>query len=149
VAARLAAVAAASLAVASTAPVAGAASRSPLLVVRPAAPVVGKRVTIEVRPSARLQRLSAQLVSPTGVAMRVRLTRAKPHVWRAHVHFADDGTWTIAVRVHGRALRRRVFVEQPPAPMPPFKPWRLNAHTQSSLGASLASGGVVLPLPFP
>jgi hypothetical protein len=119
------------------APAAGAANG--LLLVDPGQPVVGSRTLIELRTKAQGP-IKLQLVSPTGVHLRLGLVRAKPGVWRVGFHFADDGQWVLRVpRV--RALAK-VVVFQPGAALPPFKP---NAHGAKTNGAgSIATGGLVL-----
>ena len=136
--------------VAAVAATAAGARSAGTLSVRPGSPIVNARTTIEVRTSAATRRLSLRLESPTGVPMRIALSRAGRGVWRTRFRFLDDGTWKLSVRVGGRLETRQVFVKQPPAPIPPFKPWQLATRPKSSLGAALAAGGgIALPLPWP
>jgi hypothetical protein len=112
------------------------------IVVRPGEPVVNTRSTIEVRAPVSVKRLVVRLVTPTGVPLRVALYREGPGVWRKRYRFMDDGTWTLLVRLRGTLVSRKVFVKQPPEPVPPFKP----AQKTSLFG--VAGGGVfIVPLP--
>ena len=112
------------------------------IVVRPGEPIVNTRSTIEVRAPASVERLTVRLVTPTGVPLRVGLYREGPGVWRKRYRFMDDGTWTLFVRVRGTLVSRKIFVKQPPTPVPPFKP----AQKTSLFGT--AGGGVfIVPLP--
>ena len=73
------------------------------IVVRPGEPVVNTRSTIEVRAPDSAKRLSVRLVTPTGVPLRVGLYPEGAGVWRKRYRFMDDGTWTLLVRIRGRA----------------------------------------------
>ncbi|HET8607483.1 MAG TPA: hypothetical protein VFL66_10715 [Gaiellaceae bacterium] len=115
---------------------AGAAVRG-RLVVRPESPVVGKRVMIEVRATAKARRLRLEIVSPTGVLRQVWLRRVAPERFSTAYHFVDDGQWLL--RVRGSRIGAGIWVQQPPAPLPPFRP-----STQPSLNA-LLQGGLVFP----
>lgn len=119
------------------APAAGAAA--PRLLVDPGRPVVGARTLIELqlRTAARAP-LVAELVSPTGIRTRIRLTRVRPRLWRAVVHFPDDGQWL--VRVARARAQAKVLVLQNGAALPPFKP---NTSKAGAL-SGLAGPGVVL-----
>lgn len=107
------------------------------MVVRPESPVVGKRVTIEVQASAKVRRLRLEIVSPTGVLRQVWLRRVAPQRFSAAYHFVDDGQWLL--RVRGSRIGAGIWVQQPPAPLPPFRP-----SAKSSLNA-LLQGGLVFP----
>src|SRR4051812_35462549 len=117
-------------------PAAGAAKGR--LLVDPQRPFVGKRAVIEVQ--ARLASPAfVQLVSPTGVHMKLRLTRDGAGLWRAAFHFTDDGEWL--VRVPRARAAAKVLVFQPGGALPPFKP---NAGAKPNALGSLAAGGVVI-----
>jgi len=97
---RLGVVLVAALAVLVVAAEAGALSGRVL--VSPASPLVGAKTTIEVRVSAQQAgklpaALFANVVSPQGAALRVRLGRAGGHVWRAAFVFARAGRWKLRV----------------------------------------------------
>jgi hypothetical protein len=128
---------AAAVSVLVAAPAAGAAR--PHLLVRPDAPVVGKRATIEVRTARPLPRLSVVLFSPTGVTVRVRLHRAAPTLWRASYHFPDDGQWLL--RAASGRPSASIWVQQGPAALPPFRPATGKAHAANVLG----QGSFLLP----
>lgn len=137
------------LVAASTAGAANAAGAGRSLEVRPGSPVVGLRVTIVVRGAPTVKRLAVEIVTPTGIPLRLRLARAGAGMWRARYRFTDDGTWTLSVRLRGTVSSRRIFVKQPPAPIPPFKPWQLATGPKANLGTALTGGGIPLPLPWP
>jgi hypothetical protein len=119
-------------------PAAGAAT-GPLLV-DPGQPVVGKRTLIELRADVRAP-LYLRLTSPTGVHMKVRLTRVASGLWRTAFHFTDDGQWTLRVaRTHSLA---RVLVLQSGAALPPFKPNQASGSKASAL-SGIAAPGVVI-----
>jgi hypothetical protein len=132
--ARVLAVAAVCLVVA---PAAGAARGR--LVVSPLNPVVGVRAQIEVHAKARAP-LVARVVSPTGVHLKVRLTKVRGDLWRAAFHFTDDGQWT--VRVAGTRVAR-VLVLQPGAALPPFRPNTPGGSKAGSL-SGLVTPGIVI-----
>jgi hypothetical protein len=119
------------------APAAGAARAR--LTVEPARPYVGVRASIEVQTTAAAP-VYAQIVSPTGVKMRVRMTRVLPGLWRVRWHFADDGQWL--VRVPRAAAATRVHVVQPPGILPPFNPNKLGGSKTGAL-SGLAGPGIV------
>jgi hypothetical protein len=119
------------------APVAGAANGR--LVVDPGSPVVGLRTLIEVRTAGKAP-LFAQVTSPTGIRMRVRLAHVRADLWRAAYHFTDDGQWT--VRVARANAVAKVLVLQPGAALPPFRPNQGGAKAGSLSG--LVAPGVVI-----
>jgi hypothetical protein len=125
------------LAVLVAAPAAGAAKGR--VSVDPGRPFVGVRTSIEVHARAAAP-LYAQLVSPTGVKLRLRLQRVLPGLWRASWHFVDDGQWLVRVpRVRAVA---RVHVVQPPGILPPFNPNKAGGSTTGAL-SGLAGPGIV------
>jgi hypothetical protein len=109
------------------------------LLVDPANPVVGGRALIEVRTQGKAP-LFAQVTSPTGVHLKVRLTRVGAGLWRGGMRFADDGQWIVRVaRAHAVA---KVLVLQPGAAFPPFKTNHAGAKPDALSG--IVSPGVVL-----
>jgi hypothetical protein len=113
--ARVGVLAALCLAVLALAPSGGAAKGR--IAVDPARPFVGVRAAIEVHAKVAAP-LYVTLVSPTGFAMRVRMTRVLPGLWRLPWHFVDDGQWIVRVpRTHAVA---HVYVTQAPGALPPF-----------------------------
>jgi hypothetical protein len=110
------------------------------LLVSPERPVVGVRALIEVRTQATAP-LFAQVTSPTGVHLKVRLTRVGDGLWRGRMRFADDGQWVVRVaRAHAVA---KVFVLQPGAALPPFKGNPTSGAKPSAL-SGLAAPGIVV-----
>lgn len=134
---RLSVLAALCLSLIAAAPAAGASGGR--LLVDPVRPVVGAKTSIEVHSLAGAP-LFVQLVSPTGVKMRVRLNRVAPGLWRAAWHFADDGQWTLRVP-RARAVAR-IQVSQPFGALPPFNPNKVGAPTAGAL-SGIASPGIV------
>lgn len=128
------------LAVVATAP-AAAAVRGRVLV-NPTSPFVGKRAVIEVRAAVQAQRLSLQLVSPTGVQRHLWLRRVAPGLWRGAYHFADDGQWLL--RVRSARIGAGIWVQQPPSPLPPYRP-AARSNGNPSLSAILGQGTFVFP----
>jgi hypothetical protein len=109
------------------------------LLVDPPNPVVGGRALIEVRTQAKAP-LVAQVTSPSGVHLRVRLSRVGAGLWRGAMRFADDGQWIVRVpRAHARA---KVLVLQPGAAFPPFK-GNPSGAKPSALSGIVAPGIVV------
>jgi hypothetical protein len=110
------------------------------LAVVPERPVVGVRAVIEVRTHAKAP-LFAQVTSPSGVHLKVRLTEIRDGLWRGRMRFADDGQWVL--RVARAQVVAKVFVLQPGAALPPFKGNPTGGAKPSALSGLAAPGFVV------
>lgn len=97
-----------------------AGARGGLLRVAPELPVVGARVTVELRlPGGDVPgKATLALVSPSGQHLKATLRRAAPGLLSGAVHFADDGLWKLAVRSGGIDAGTDVLVLQPGAIVP-------------------------------
>ena len=88
--------------------------------ISPDIPIVGARVTVELRlpGAASPERATLDLASPTGVHRRVTLRRTAAGLLRATLHFADDGLWTMRVRNDSADAYAEVLVLQNGAVVP-------------------------------
>ena len=140
-AAAVCAVAAGALAGSVAAAVAPQGVQGALLRTDPELPVIGARVTVELRVAGGEAPASARLrlVSPTGKALPgTTLRRAGSTLLRGTLHFADDGLWTLLVRDRGIDARAEVLVLQPAATVPGPK---------GKGAAAVAGGGGLALLP--
>lgn len=88
--------------------------RGGLLRVAPEIPIVGSRVTVQVRlPGAEVPAAARlDLVAPSGQKLRRTLRRVAPGLLSGSFQFADDGLWKLRVTGGGIDARADLLVLQ-------------------------------------
>jgi len=107
------------------------------------APLVGQdvRIVLAVPSAPAPSQLPLVLVSPSGAVFVAVLRRVAPRLWRTTYRFADDGAWTLRVRISGIRADAAVTVFQNGTLAPGPRP---NATPQVGVAGN-AGGGALVP----